>query len=68
MAFHSTHFCYLPRAETGQLYCGILAVPLGHYHSRNKAGGRGWTFSAQHPVLHLGKESVSAGEPVGEAM
>ena len=65
MAFHSTHFCYLPRAETGQLYCGILAVPLGHYHSRNKAGGRGWTFSAQHPVLHLGKESVSAGEPAG---
>ncbi len=65
MAFHSSHFCYLPRAETGQLYGGILAVPLGHYRSQSKAGGRGWTFSAQRPVLHLGKESVSAGERAG---
>lgn len=65
MAFHSSHFCYLPRAETGQLYGGILAVPLGRYHSQSKAGGHGWTFSAQSPVLHLGKESVSAGEQAG---
>ena len=56
MAFKSSYFCYLPRADTGQPYNCILAVPHGRYRSQSTSGKPGWTFAAQRPVLHLGRE------------